>query len=90
MQKNGLFREYLSFFTKIADGIFQKKAAFCIFSRENVYFESSLKTVNVAQLVEHQIVALVAVGSIPTIHPIKSVYQKALRLLLKRLYVNLF
>ena len=26
--------------------------------------------VNVAQLVEHQIVALVAVGSIPTIHPI--------------------
>ena len=25
--------------------------------------------VNVAQLVEHQIVALVAVGSIPTIHP---------------------
>lgn len=26
--------------------------------------------VDVAQLVEHQIVALVAVGSIPTIHPI--------------------
>jgi hypothetical protein len=26
--------------------------------------------VNVAQLVEHQIVALVAVGSIPTIHPV--------------------
>ncbi len=25
--------------------------------------------VNVAQLVEHQIVALVVVGSIPTIHP---------------------
>lgn len=25
--------------------------------------------VNVAQMVEHQIVALVAVGSIPTIHP---------------------
>ncbi len=27
--------------------------------------------VNVAQLVEHQIVALVAVGSSPTIHPSK-------------------
>ncbi len=27
--------------------------------------------VDVAQLVEHQIVALVAVGSNPTIHPIK-------------------
>ncbi len=25
--------------------------------------------VNVAQLVEHQVVALVVVGSIPTIHP---------------------
>ncbi len=28
--------------------------------------------VNVAQLVEHQVVALVVVGSIPTIHPIKT------------------
>jgi hypothetical protein len=35
--------------------------------------QSSMKfMVNVAQLVEHQIVALVAVGSIPTIHPMMS------------------
>ena len=34
--------------------------------------------VNVAQLVEHQIVALVAVGSIPTIHP-KKYYKNQLQ-----------
>ena len=32
--------------------------------------------VNVAQSVEHQIVALVAVGSIPTIHPIPQIIKK--------------
>ena len=34
------------------------------------YFPFESVMVDVAQLVEHQIVALVVVGSIPTIHPI--------------------
>ncbi len=41
------------------------------FAGKNVYWLHEF-VVNVAQLVEHQIVALVVVGSIPTIHPIYS------------------
>ena len=48
-----------------------KKPHFWIaFYWTNAYTEAR-NMVNVAQLVEHQIVALGVVGSIPTIHPIK-------------------
>ena len=47
-----------------------------------VMFESM---VDVAQLVEHQIVALVAVGSIPTIHPINQIFFLAL--CVKKIYI---
>ena len=41
--------------------------------------------VNVAQMVEHQIVALVAVGSIPTIHPI--IFLKSIETIRKTSYI---
>lgn len=44
--------------------------------------------VNVAQVVEHQIVALVAVGSSPTIHP-KKLLQEKTEYLKKKLNKNL-
>ena len=43
---------------------------FLLFPLKAVYFLAyEIFAVDVAQLVEHQIVALVAVGSNPTIHP---------------------
>ena len=41
--------------------------------------------VSVAQLAEHQIVALVAVGSIPTIHPI--IFLKSIETIRKTSYI---
>ncbi len=44
-------------------------------------------TVNVAQLVEHQIVALGVEGSIPSIHPKEKIFEKRLQTTQKPLYL---
>jgi hypothetical protein len=46
---------------------------------KTVYYPGLIVMVNVAQLVEHQIVALVVVGSIPTVHPKNNQYALAYR-----------